>query len=133
MRRENPKNPHGNRPTPKPKQVGISKISPATSSIERRVVAVSIGATIGATAIGLAAFGFVANASYVASFGQPGLSAVMLAGLGVAIEVLALGLPTLARLFAHGGDRRGARVAWVGWLLAVAMALISSCGFSSRH
>jgi cell division protein FtsB len=68
----------------------------------------------------------------MATFGT-GLASVLLCGLGVAIEALALGLPSLAAMLARQHDRAGARIAWVLWVPAVAMALINSCGFSSRY
>jgi hypothetical protein len=104
-------------------------IATASPQFHRR----AISGAIGAAAIALAAFGLTANATYVAKFGQPGFSAIMLAGLGVALEILALGLPPAAALLARGGDRRGARIAWALWLPAVTLVLISSCGFSSRY
>jgi multisubunit Na+/H+ antiporter MnhB subunit len=87
---------------------------------------------IGLTALGLAGFGLVANASFMVTSGAPGFQAVVLCGLGVAIEVLAFGLPTLATLLSPK-DRHSATIAWCIWGLCVTLVLINSCGFSSRY
>jgi hypothetical protein len=88
---------------------------------------------IGATAVGLALFGHIRNPSYLSPFGASGLSAILLTGLGVAIEALALGRPTLVTVLACRRDRHGATIAWGLWVPAVAMVPINSCGFSSQY
>jgi hypothetical protein len=92
-----------------------------------------VATVIGLTAVGLAIFGLVCNATYLSAFGAPGLSSWLLTGLGVAIETLALGLPSLATVLDCRGDKRGSYIAWSLWVPAVAMVLINSCGFSSRY
>jgi len=92
-----------------------------------------VAIAIAVTAAGLAIFGLVCNASYLSGFGASGLSSWLLTGLGVAIELLALVLPTLGTVLSCRGDKHGSYIAWGLWVPAVAMVLINSCGFSSRY
>jgi hypothetical protein len=88
---------------------------------------------IGITAVAPTGFGIVANASFIADRGGPGFAAAVLSGLGVTIEILALGLPPLAAILAAHGKRHSVAVAWCICVPCVAMVLVNSCGFSSRY
>jgi hypothetical protein len=116
--------------SPLPAEVLVDAVAYETPPKDYTALVTAIA--VGLTALGLAGFGLVANASFMATSGAPGFQAVMLCGLGVAIEVLALGLPTLATLLAPK-DRHSSTVAWCIWGLCVTLVLINSCGFSSRY
>src|SRR5262249_58718875 len=60
-------------------------------------------------------------------------AAVILAAIGLAIDVLAVVLPTVAVLLWHHRDRASAAVAWTIWLVALTMTLLAAIGFASTN
>jgi hypothetical protein len=99
----------------------------------RRAFAVVTAAILLATAIGLAAVGLTMNARFAASFGQTAEAAILLAAIGLAIDVLAVVLPAVAAQLWYHRSRPAAVMAWSIWLIALTMTLLAATGFASTH
>jgi hypothetical protein len=99
----------------------------------RSGVAIGAAAVLLATALGLAAVGLTMNARFAASFGQTTEAAVILAAIGLAIDVLAVVLPTVAALLWHHRARWTALLAWTIWLVALTMTLLAAMGFAATN
>src|SRR5262249_24606192 len=82
--------------------------APGSLETGRSAMAVGAAAVLFATALGLAAIGLTMNARFAASFGQTTEAAVILAAIGLAIDVLAVVLPTVAVLLWHHRARASA-------------------------
>ncbi len=99
----------------------------------RPIVPLIASALLFAIALGLVAVGLVMNARFAASFGQTIEAAVLLAGIGLAVDLLAVTLPTVAaqlwqrRAFAATG------IAWAIWAAALGMTALAATGFASTH
>ena len=100
-------------------------IAPAPSQITALIV--------GGTALCLAAVGLVLNANFAASLGQTGLAAALLAAIGLAIDVLAVALPTAASKLWQARQRLAACAAGLIWTGALAMMLLAGIGFASMN
>jgi len=84
-------------------------------------------------AIGLSVIGLTVNTRFAASFGQTAEAALLLAGLGLTIDLLAIVLPSAAaQLWC---DRRGVAAlgCWSIWLMALAMTLLAAMGFAATN
>jgi hypothetical protein len=92
-----------------------------------------IGVIVGATALALAAVGLVLNAHFAASLGQTGLAAVLLAAIGLAMDALAVTLPTAASRLWQARHPSAAVTAWLIWGGALAMMLLAGIGFASTN
>jgi hypothetical protein len=106
--------------------------APATAALApagSRLIAVIVGAT----ALALAAVGLVLNANFAASLGQSGLAAVLLAAIGLAMDVMAVTLPTAASRLWHQRHPLAAVTAWLIWAGALAMMLLAGIGFASTN
>jgi hypothetical protein len=99
----------------------------------RSIIAVAGAAVLVLTALAMAAVGLVMNARFAASFGQTAEAAALLAMIGLAIDVLAVSLPTVGAQLWHGRSRSAAAVAWSIWLLALTMSLLAAAGFASTN
>jgi hypothetical protein len=88
---------------------------------------------VGGTAACLAGVGLVLNANFAASLGQTGLAAALLAAIGLAVDMLAVALPTAASKLWHTGHRRAALAAALIWTCALAMMLLAGVGFASTN
>jgi hypothetical protein len=86
---------------------------------------------VGATAVCLAAVGLVLNANFASSLGQTGLAAALLAAIGLAVDLLAVALPTAASRLWHARHRAAAFAAGLIWVCALAMMLLAGIGFAS--
>jgi len=102
-------------------------------SLSRRGFALVAAAVLLMTAIGLAAVGLTMNARFAASFGQTVEAAILLAAIGLAIDVLAVVLPAVAAHLWHHRLRPAAVMAWTIWLIALSMTLLAATGFASTH
>jgi hypothetical protein len=103
--------------------------APATTSAGSRMIAVIVGAT----ALALAAVGLVLNAHFAASLGQTGLAAVLLAAIGLAMDVLAVTLPTAASRLWQTRHQLAAVTAWLIWAGALVMMMLAGIGFASTN
>lgn len=88
---------------------------------------------VGATAACLAAVGLVLNANFASSLGQSGLAATLLAAIGLAVDMLAVALPTAASRLWHARHRAAAFAAGLIWVGALAMMLLAGIGFASLN
>src|SRR5262249_51830796 len=107
--------------------------APGGSDTDRSPAVFGAAVVLFATALGLAAIGLTMNARFAASFGQTSEAAVILAAIGLAIDVLAVALPTAAVLLWHHRARPAAALAWTIWLIALAMTLLAAIGFASTN
>jgi len=92
-----------------------------------------IAAIVGATALTLAGVGLVLNANFAASLGQTGLAATLLAAIGLAMDVLAVTLPTAASKLWQTRHQFAAVASWLIWVGALAMMLLAGIGFASTN
>jgi len=92
-----------------------------------------IAITLGGTAIVLAAVAVTVNARYAASFGQSRDAAMMLAAIGVCIDILATVLPSAAGQLWHARHVVGAATAWGAWGIVVSMTLLAAAGWSASN
>ena len=86
-----------------------------------------------ATATALFAAGLVMNARFAASFGQTIEAAMLLAAIGLAFDLLAVVLPTVATELWRQRTIVSAFVAWSIWLAALSMSLLAATGFASTN
>jgi hypothetical protein len=108
--------------------------TPAVVSTPRRAPSAMVAATVLlATALGLTTAGLVMNARFAASFGQTAEAALLLATIGLAIDVLAVTMPSVAAQLWRNRLRSTAAVAWSIWLAALTMTLLAAIGFASTH
>jgi hypothetical protein len=103
--------------------------APTVAPTGSRLIAVIVGAT----ALALAGVGLVLNANFAASLGQTGLAAALLAAIGLAMDVLAVTLPTAASKLWHQRHPLAALTAWLIWAGALAMMLLAGIGFASTN
>jgi hypothetical protein len=92
-----------------------------------------IATIVGATALMLAAVGLVLNASFAASLGQTGLAAALLATIGLAMDVLAVALPTAASRLWQTSHRLAALAGGCIWAGALMMMILAGIGFASTN
>jgi hypothetical protein len=84
-------------------------------------------------ALGLAAIGLTVNSRFAASFGQTAEAAVLLAALGLAIDLLAVVLPSAAAQLWRDRNGVAALSAWAIWLIALGMTLLAAVGFAASN
>lgn len=84
-------------------------------------------------ALALGGTGIVMNARYAASLGSSREVATVLAAVGVAVDVLAMVLPSVAVALWRRGHRRLAIVPWCVWPIMVLLSLMASAGYASVH
>lgn len=125
--------PAGGAPVVLPSGPTIAASVSSSRARGRGVLAIGTAAVLLATALGLAAVGLTMNARFAASFGQTADAAVLLAAIGLAIDVLAAVLPTVAAQLWHHGSRAAAATAWTIWLVALIMTLLAASGFASTN
>jgi hypothetical protein len=109
--------------------VQTPKVAPPPHSVPTTITA----AMLLATAIGLAGVGLAMNARFAASFARTNEAAVLLALIGVAIDVLAVALPTVATQLWQRHAAGAAATAWTIWIAALAMSLLAAIGFASTQ
>jgi Crp-like helix-turn-helix domain len=111
----------------------VSMIVPPVAPAARPAASRPIAAIIAATALSLSAVGLVLNAQFAASLGQTGLAAVLLAAIGVAMDILAVTLPTAASRLWQLRHPFAAGAAWLLWVGALAMMMLAGIGFASTN
>ena len=102
-----------------PRRVGAGRIVPA--------------ATLGLAALGLAVIGLTVNTRFAASFGQTAEAALLLASLGLAIDLLAIALPSAAAQLWRDRHWVAGIAAWSIWLIALMMTLLAAMGFAATN
>jgi hypothetical protein len=114
-------------PTPPP-TVTLSPVMASHSSRRSAASIILMGA-----ALGLAAVGICMNAWYARSLGASEVAGVLFTAVGVASDMVALVMPSIAAM-AWQGQRRGAALAgWLVWILTLAFALSAGIGFASLN
>lgn len=106
---------------------------PAPAEKPRSAIAVISAALLLLTALGLTGVGLVMNARFAASFGQTLEAAALLAAIGLAIDLLAVLLPSVGVQFWHRRSILAAAAAWSIWLAVLAMTWLAATGFASTH
>ncbi len=86
-----------------------------------------------AAATGLAVVGLTVNTRFAASFGQTVEAAVLLAAIGLVIDVLAIALPSSAAQLWRDRHRMAGLGAWAIWLIALGMTLLAAMGFAATN
>src|SRR5882762_8975981 len=84
-------------------------------------------------ALALGGTGIIMNARYAASLGSSEEGATVLAVVGVAIDVLAMVLPSVPVALWRRGHRTLAIVPWCLWPIIVVLSLMASAGYASVH
>jgi hypothetical protein len=84
-------------------------------------------------AIGLAVVGLTVNTRFAASFGQTAEAAVLLAAIGLTIDLLAIVLPSAAAQLWRDHNILSASAAWAIWLIALGMTLLAAIGFAATN
>jgi hypothetical protein len=105
----------------------------ATSAARRSPLTIGVACVLYVTALGMATIGLVMNARFAASFGQTAEAAVLLAAIGLSIDVLAVVMPTVAAQLWHNRLRPAAAIAWLMWTAALTMTLLAAIGFASTQ
>jgi hypothetical protein len=118
---------HSAHPVARPRGQLLGSISAAitpasTSAIVLFLVAFALGGT-----------GVTMNARYAASLGSSDEGAIVLALVGVAVDVLAMVLPSVAVALWRRGNQTLAIVPWCVWPIMVALSLMASAGYASVH
>jgi hypothetical protein len=98
-----------------------------------RLVRMASSAALAAIALAIAWFGIRINAWYGATLGRTAEASLLLAGLSVAADILALVLPAVSRQLWLDRQRSSAAVAWGLWMFTAAIALLASIGFASLN
>jgi predicted anti-sigma-YlaC factor YlaD len=98
-----------------------------------RLVPVAISATLAVIALAIAWFGIRINAWYGEMLGRTAEASLLLAGLSVAADALALVLPAVSRQLWLDRQIGAAAVAWGLWMFTAAVALLASIGFASLN
>jgi hypothetical protein len=98
-----------------------------------RLFRITSSVALAAIALAIAWFGIQINAWYGATLGRTAEASLLLAGLSVAADVLALVLPAVSRQLWLDRQRSSAAVAWGLWMFTAAVALLASIGFASLN
>jgi hypothetical protein len=99
----------------------------------RSIVAGISAALLLLTALGLTGVGLVMNARFAASFGQTLEAAALLAAIGLAIDLLAVVLPSVGVQFWHRRSILASAAAWSIWSAVLVMTWLAATGFASTH
>jgi len=106
---------------------------PDTSRASGRLARMAISAVLVVIALAIAWFGIRINAWYGATLGRTAEASLLLAGLSVAADALALVLPATGRMLWLDRRLGAAAMAWGLWSLTAAIALLASIGFASLN
>jgi len=112
--------------------VGLSSTTSAEKA-PRSIIALLTAVVLFVTAIGLTAVGLVMNARFAASFGQTAEAAVLLAAIGLAVDLLAVSLPSVGVQLWHRRSIATAGAAWIIWVGVLTLALLAATGFASTN
>jgi len=99
----------------------------------RSLIAMITAIVLLSTAVGLTIVGLIMNARFAASFGQSVEAAVLLATIGLAVDMLAVVLPTVAAQLWQRRSIMAAGAAWTIWVAALSMTLLAAMGFASTN
>jgi hypothetical protein len=105
----------------------------ASAKPSRSIIATLTAIVLFSTSVGLTGVGLVMNARFAASFGQTVEAGVLLATIGLAVDLLAVVLPTVAAQLWQRRSVLAAGAAWTIWLAALTMTLLAATGFASTN
>jgi hypothetical protein len=106
----------------------------AAPVVERRSIGrIVLAFILGLTAIGLAVVGLTVNTRFAASFGQTAEAALLLAAIGLTIDLLAIVLPSAAAQLWRDHNVVSASAAWAIWTIALGMTLLAAIGFAATN
>lgn len=106
---------------------------PVAAPIRRGAGRIFLALVLGLVAIGLAVVGLTVNTRFAASFGQTAEAAMLLAAIGLTIDLLAIALPSAAAQFWRDRNLMAASAAWAIWLVALGMTLLAAIGFAATN
>jgi hypothetical protein len=125
-----PQQPRDRGPSIEATAVEYTAVAPPSRRGAGRIL---LGGVMGAAATGLAVVGLTVNTRFAASFGQTAEAAVLLAAIGLVIDVLAIVLPSSAAQLWRDRHRMAGLLAWVIWLIALGMTLLAAMGFAATN
>lgn len=106
---------------------------PAQSPARRSAGRVILALVLALAAIGLAVVGLTVNTRFAASFGQTAEAALLLAAIGLTIDLLAIVLPSAAAQLWRDRNVMSAAAAWSIWVIALGMTLLAAIGFAATN
>src|SRR5262249_20820169 len=109
--------------------VDIHSLRPRPCNAGRMILA----GALALTAIGLAVIGLTVNTRFAASFGQTAEAALLLAALGLAIDLLAIVLPSAAAQLWRDRHRAAGLACWGIWFIALMMTLLAAMVFAATN
>ncbi|MBX9774884.1 MAG: hypothetical protein K2Y71_10790 [Xanthobacteraceae bacterium] len=101
--------------------------------VKRGAGRILLALVLGFVAVGLAVVGLTVNTRFAASFGQTAEAAMLLAAIGLTIDLLAIALPSAAAQFWRDRNLMAASAAWAIWLIALGMTLLAAIGFAATN
>ncbi len=114
---------------PLPPQIETLQAVPAPFQATERRPAASYLLVI--AALGLALVGIVMNGNYAASLGATPTAGYLFLAIGVAADLVALTLPTIAGRLWQNRERATAATAWAAWAVTFLFAVTAGIGFAS--
>ena len=118
---------------PIPAGVHQAEWHPDAGRASGRLARMAISAILVVIALAIAWFGIRINAWYGAMLGRTAEASLLLAGLSVAADSLALVLPATGRMLWLDRRLGAAAMAWGLWSLTTVIALLASVGFASLN
>jgi hypothetical protein len=106
---------------------------PAPVKPVRSLIATLTSIVLFSTAVGLTGVGLIMNARFAASFGQTVEAGVLLATIGLAVDMLAVVLPTVGVQLWQRRSILAAGAAWTIWMAALTMTMLAATGFASTN
>jgi len=104
----------------------ISAVPTAASTLPSAVALFFVALALGGT-------GIIMNARHAASLGSSDEGATVLAVVGVAVDILAMVLPSVALALWRRDHRPLAIVPWCVWPIMVVLSLMATAGYASLH
>ena len=111
----------------------IPSAQPTAVKPVRSIISMLTSIVLFSTAVGLTGVGLVMNARFASSFGQTVEAAVLLATIGLAVDLLAVILPTVGVQLLQRRAFLAAGAAWTIWVAALGMTLLAATGFASTN
>jgi hypothetical protein len=112
---------------------GIVDATGAAAPSRRGAGRIILALVLGLAAIALAVVGLAVNTRFAASLGQSAEAALLLAAIGLTIDLLAIVLPSAAAQLWRDRNIMAASTAWSIWLIALAMTLLAAIGFAATN
>jgi hypothetical protein len=106
---------------------------PSAGPNKRGAGRIILALVLGLSAAGLTVVGLTVNTRFAASFGQTAEAAILLAAIGLTIDLLAIVLPSAAAQLWRDHNIVSASAAWAIWLIALGMTLLAAIGFAATN